>query len=171
MISTIEALCAETHNYFETSKEIGDYKIEGGMISLPFLEIGQFFRIVGSKFNDGVYIYGQDFLIRDASWKDVLKDNPDWNAVSENEWGSLKHIDLIDETFHGAIWPMAIPRAFLELGQEVEEYNNSEESKPSPYTSESIGGHYSYTKANATDNSWQKVFLIKLRRFRKAANI
>ena len=58
MINTIESLCAEVHNYFETSKEINDYTIENGIISLPFLVPGQFFRIVGSKFNDGVYIYG-----------------------------------------------------------------------------------------------------------------
>ncbi len=35
----------------------GTFKIEKGNIELPFLFEGQYFRIVGSVFNDGVYQY------------------------------------------------------------------------------------------------------------------
>ena len=171
MLETIEALCAETHNYHELERVINDYAIENGNISLPFLVDGQFFRIVGSKFNDGVYIYTQDYILRDATWEDVLNDNKDWSSLTEEEWGNLKHVELIDEEFHGGIWAMRMPRAFLSLAQEIESYNSSEASKPSPYTSESISGHYSYTKASPSDSSWEKVFASKLKRWRKAANI
>lgn len=171
MLNTIEALCADTHNYFETDKVINDYAIEGGVISLPFLVTGQLFRIVGSKFNDGVYIYSDDYIFRDATWDDVLSDNPDWNAIKEKKWGELKHQELIDETFHGAIWPMAVPRAFIALGKKVDEYMNSDDAKPKPYTSESISGHYSYSKASVTDSAWQNVFAADLKRYRKAANV
>ena len=169
MLDSIEALCGETHNYHETDRVVGDYAIENGNISLPFLVNGQFFRIQGSKFNDGVYIYSKEYIIREATWKDVLTDNRDWNALTEEEWGNLKHAELTDESFTGVIWPMRMPRAFLKLAQEIEEYNESEAAKPSPYTSESISGHYSYTKANAVDSAWENVFSAKLKRWRKVA--
>ena len=170
MIETIESLCAECHNYFEISKEIGDFTIENGIISLPFLCENQFFRIVGSKFNDGVYIYGKDHIIRDATWEDVLKDNANWNELKDEKWGELKRHELTDETFHGGIWPMRMPVAFMNLAKEIEEYNYSDAAKPSPYASESISGHYSYTKGSPADNAWQNVFKNKLNRWRKVAN-
>lgn len=49
-------LCAELRNYFETKKRFGTFTISGGSISpSDFLQDGQYFRIVGSVFNDGVY--------------------------------------------------------------------------------------------------------------------
>ena len=169
MIETIEALCADTHNYFIESMHHGDFTIENGNISLPFLVEGQFFAIVGSKFNDGVYIYLDSYIIRDATWDDVLKDNPNWGAITDEEWGTLRHHELIDETFHGGIWAMRLPTAFLQLAKEIEEYNASDAAKPTGYTSESISGHYSYTKASPEDTAWQKVFSSKLKRWRKVA--
>lgn len=54
-------LCAELKNYFlrDASKDIhhGDFVISNGNIDLPFLLNGQYFRIVGSVLNDGVYQY------------------------------------------------------------------------------------------------------------------
>ena len=171
MIETIEQICAETHNYFESNKIINDYAIENGVISLPFLSTGQFFRIVGSKFNDGVYIYADNYIVRDASWDDVMNDNKDWHNIVDETWGDLKHNELIDETFHGAIWPMNIPRAMIELAKEIDAYIKSDASNVTPYVSESISGHYSYTKANVHDNAWQNIFGPKLRRYRKVANV
>ena len=54
-------LCAELKNYFlhDELKDIhqGEYTISDGGIDLPFLLNGQYFRIVGSVLNDGVYKY------------------------------------------------------------------------------------------------------------------
>ena len=51
-------LCAELRNYFETEKRFGTFTISDGSISPSnFLQDGQYFRIVGSVFNDGVYQY------------------------------------------------------------------------------------------------------------------
>lgn len=54
-------LCAELKNYFLRDREAdihyGEYTISGGSIDLPFLLNGQYFRIVGSVLNDGVYQY------------------------------------------------------------------------------------------------------------------
>ena len=54
-------LCAELKNYFLRDRNAdihyGEYTISGGSIDLPFLLDGQYFRIVGSVLNDGVYQY------------------------------------------------------------------------------------------------------------------
>lgn len=131
-------LCAELRNYFETKKRFGTFTISGGSISpSDFLQDGQYFRIVGSVFNDGVYRYPAH--------------------------------DLVDETFDGAVWAMAVPPAVIDLATEIEEYNKSDVGKPSPFTAESFGG-YSYTKAtdaNGTPIGWQKAFASRLNRWRK----
>ena len=53
-------LCAELRNYFEVpnGRHFGKFEISGGSITpSDFLQDGQYFRIVGSVFNDGVYQY------------------------------------------------------------------------------------------------------------------
>ena len=53
-------LCAELRNYFEVpnGRHFGKFTISGGSIApLGFLQDGQYFRIVGSVFNDGVHQY------------------------------------------------------------------------------------------------------------------
>lgn len=56
-------ICAECRNYFlgaSPSKRIfrGTYTVsDGQMPPLDFLKHGQYFRIIGSTFNDGVYQY------------------------------------------------------------------------------------------------------------------
>lgn len=55
-------LCAHLRNYFEVSngRHFGTFTISGGSIApLDFLQDGQYFRIVGSVFNDGVHKYGE----------------------------------------------------------------------------------------------------------------
>lgn len=53
-------LCAEIRNYFLVPGGIyrGTFTISGGELApLDFLKQGQYFRIVGSTFNDGVHRY------------------------------------------------------------------------------------------------------------------
>lgn len=53
-------ICAELRNYFEVpnSRHFGKFEISGGSIApLGFLQEGQYFRIIGSVFNDGVHQY------------------------------------------------------------------------------------------------------------------
>lgn len=133
-------ICAELRNWFVVPNgvHIGTYTISGGSIApLDFLQEGQYFRIIGSVFNDGVHQYPAS--------------------------------DLTDETFHGAVWAMAVPPAVINIATEIEEYNKSDAWKASPYTSESFGG-YSYTKAtdaNGAPISWKKAFSSRLNQWRK----
>lgn len=54
---TMNDLCENLKNYFEKQIHIGQFSIDKGSINLPFLLNGQYFRIVGSVMNDGVYQY------------------------------------------------------------------------------------------------------------------
>lgn len=121
----------------------GTYTIQGGAIVLPFLERGQYFRICESRFNDGLYQYG------DAT-------------------------NMIDETFDGVIWALAVPQEVVELAKEIalwQEKNGAVSA--SPYASESFGG-YSYTRAvTATGGAvgWQEAFRSRLDPWRKAREV
>ena len=49
-------VCAEIRNYFVKDIHNGTFEIVGGKITpLDFIQENQYFRIVGSVFNDGVY--------------------------------------------------------------------------------------------------------------------
>lgn len=58
----IEQICAFIHNYFVHGRYSGTFTIQDGSIELPFLTIGQCYRINGSRLNDGVYEYGTGVL-------------------------------------------------------------------------------------------------------------
>jgi hypothetical protein len=53
----LDDVLAYLKNYFIVEIQEGDYEIASGSITLSFLQSGQYFRIVGSLFNDGVYQY------------------------------------------------------------------------------------------------------------------
>lgn len=60
----LDEICANIHNWFCDADDIraGAFAIEGGALALDFLAEGQYFRIVGSLFNDGVYTYPAEGL-------------------------------------------------------------------------------------------------------------
>lgn len=62
-------LCAELRNYFEVpnGRHFGTFVISGGSIEpLDFLQDGQYFRVVGSVFNDGVHKYPANDLTNEV---------------------------------------------------------------------------------------------------------
>lgn len=86
-------------------------------------------------------------------------------------------VDLMDETFTGTVWALAVPKAVVTLSIDIaawEEKNG--EAVLSPYTSESFGG-YSYTKASGgkADTSavtgWQDAFKGRLNDWRKLKGV
>ena len=132
-------VCAEIRNYFVKDIHNGTFEIVGGKITpLDFIQKKQYFRIVGSVYNDGVYKY-------------------------------TDKLELTDEKFIGSVWAMAVPPSVVALAEEIKKYNESDEAKPSAYTSESFGG-YSYSKAtdsNGVPLTWQKVFANRLNKYRR----
>lgn len=142
---TIDALCNECRNFFlgnDPGKNIhaGTFTISGGQIApSDFLKQNQYFRLIGSTYNDGVHRFPA--------------------------------IDLVDESFDGAVWAMNVPPAFVALAEKVESYNRSEAAQPAVYSSESFGG---YSRTRATGNggmpvSWQKLFAPELNYYRRTS--
>ena len=149
----LDELCGYLRNWFERAKFIGHFKIENGVITsfndgdMGLLD-GQYIRIIGSILNDGVYEYHAEGIE-----------------------------GLRDEEFNGAVWGLAIPKAVLDLADEIDawqaKYGGADSAAMSPYASESFGG-YSYTKsAGNTENSasglggWQNAFASRLSQWRK----
>lgn len=61
----LEKILSEINNWFivENGIKEGSYAIENNSIALPFLRTGQYFRIMGSIFNDGLHKYGDNDLV------------------------------------------------------------------------------------------------------------
>ena len=139
-------LCQELRNWFDLNRYTGTFTISDGALTADFLLSGQYYRIIGSIFNDGVHQQGNN--------------------------------DLMDETFTGAVWALAIPAAVVQLAEKIEQwqtkYGAVDSAAMSPYTSESFGG-YTYSKGtNAmsatgsnTATGWKSVFSSDLNRWRK----
>lgn len=144
-------ICAEIKNYFSSNGDriIGDFEIISGNIVPPVsIQDGQYYRIIGSVFNDGVHKFG------DAS--DILQDEP---------------------SFHGAVWLMRVPKDLIDLAGEIEAWQNKNgDALASPYQSESFGG-YSYTKATGAGSQggatygWKDAFASRLNRYRKIRSV
>lgn len=148
---SLTELCQGLNNWFERAKYFGKFTIEGGKINLSDLvadgsiQDGQFFRVIGSVFNDGVHQYK-----------------------------SVNMEELTDEVFEGAIWAMAVPPAVIDLSNRITEWEGKYgDSVSSPYSSESFGG-YSYVKAGvgsgntgSSGPTWQSTFASELNRYRK----
>jgi hypothetical protein len=76
---------------------------------------------------------------------------------------------LEDETFKGSVWLMAVPKAVIELANDIEKWVNDYSNVNSPYQSESFGG-YSYSKASGTNGgaiTWQDAFSKRLNMYRR----
>lgn len=54
----LERVLRYLRNWFVASVHTGDFSVENGSITLPFLRDGQYYRIIGSTLNDGVHKYG-----------------------------------------------------------------------------------------------------------------
>lgn len=62
-MSVLEQICAFIHNYFVGKTYYGTFTISGGTLRIDGIQGGQYFRIIGSRFNDGVYTYPATELI------------------------------------------------------------------------------------------------------------
>lgn len=147
--NTIFEVCSYLKNWFDRNqpKYYGNVSIINGALSETYdLKVGQYFRIVDSTLNEGVYQYPTTALT--------------------------------DETFNGAIWGMALPKAFISLLDDIEtwktKYASADSVAMSPFTSESVPGVYSYSKNSGgndttTDKSgtWQGAFGARLAPYRK----
>lgn len=150
MEKMLTELCAELNNYFWRQKRVGKFAIVGGTISVPGLQNDQYFRIIGSVFNDGVHKYPVS----------GLKDEEFEGAI----WSMAVPQTVIDLASDIAAWQA--------------KYGTVESQSMSPFNSESFG-NYSYSKGSifagssgsGNPNSWQAVFASRLNKWRRIRGI
>ena len=133
-------ICAEIRNYFEVPncRHFGTFTISGGSIApLDFLQEGQYFRIIGSVFNDGVHKYPDEKLTDEtfngAVWamavpRVVVDLSEEIKAYNDSEAG--KASPYTSESFGGYAYTKA-------------------------------------TDANGAPIGWQKAFASRLNKWRK----
>ncbi len=134
-------------NWFDRNqpKYYGKFTIENGALVGDYkIATGQFYRIIGSALNDGVYIFGQEEL-------------------SDEEFDGAIWLMAV---------PKDVRNLVTEIDAWVEKYGGVESANMSPYQSESFGG-YSYSKVSGGSSSqasvptWQSVFADRLGRYKK----
>lgn len=142
----LSELCQELKNWFDRGQPriYGAFTIENGkIIDSDFTDViktNQYFRIIGSVFNDGVYKYTGELQL-----------------VDELFVGSIWLMAV----------PKEIINLSSEIDAWVTKYGDSVNS---PYQSESFGGYsYSKSSggSGSSNPSWQSVFASQLNRWRK----
>lgn len=149
-MAKLTEVCANIKNYFligDNARTQGTFTIASGTVPLSTLLEGQYFRIVGSVLNDGV-------------WQNKTEDLAKLRA----------------EEFTGEIWSMSVPRDFEDLCNDIAAWREKNESldsaNMSPFMSESWGG-YSYSKGSVNSGgsgsgaSWQDQFRSRLNTYRR----
>ena len=143
----LSEVCNYLKNWFDwnQTKFFGQFTIESGKLNIDgeILD-GQYFRVIGSVFNDGVHK-------KNEKLKDEVFNGAVWLMAVPQEV-----LDLVDE---------------IETWQA--KYGTADSQNMSPFQSESFGG-YSYSKASGGSDSsgssvptWQGVFGARLRGYKK----
>ena len=142
-------VCEYLNNYFWEKKIVGKFTITNGNINVAGLKDGQYFRVMGSTFNNGVHLYPSS----------VLKD--------EEFEGSIWLMAV----------PATVIDLVLQINEWQNKYGSPTSSAMSPYNSESFAG-YSYSKSVGSldssgnnTNSWQSVFASKLAPYKRLRGI
>ena len=136
-------ICDYLNNYFWVKKIEGSFTIEDGSITVPALKEGQYFRIVGSTFNDGVHKYPATDL-KNETFNGFI-----WAMAVPNTIIALT-ADITEwQAIHGKADSEAL----------------------SPFNSESFSA-YSYSKggnsvSGGAATTWQDVFAGRLNKYRK----
>lgn len=132
----LSEVCRYLNNWFDSERLYGDFTISGGNLDgmSEKLQTGQYFRIIGSVFNDGVYGY------------------PETNLKSETFDGSVWILKI----------PPEVVALSDEIDAWCAKYAGADSAAMSPYTSESFGG-YSYSKGasgsdGGTGANWKTQF-------------
>lgn len=147
-MTMLSEVCRQVNNWFDKGKLFATFEIKDGVITNDItgaVQDGQYIRIVGSVFNDGVYRYPVSDLT-DEVFKGAV-----WMMAVPNEF-----LSLVSD---------------IEAWQN--KYGSVDSSAMSPFNSESFGG-YSYSKTSGNTSAegtnivgWQSVFASRLNKWRK----
>ena len=106
----LEEVMNELRNWFFVKGEsrVGAWKIENGALDLPFVAVGQYFKISGSVFNDGVHQYPETLVDEEftgeispmavpAAFLRLVNDIEAW----QDKYGAVAASPYQSESFNG----------------------------------------------------------------------
>lgn len=101
--ATVGEMCASLRNYFALDPISGEFTIKDSDITVPGLVRGQYFRIDGSVFNDGVHRYGELTMNGDETFTGTITPMavpPAFEAVAAEieEW-KQKNAEVINSPY------------------------------------------------------------------------
>lgn len=140
----LETILAHLHNWFPARDGVrcGAFRIVSGALEDVALKPGQYYRIKGSIFNDGLHRMGDE--------KDVLT----------------------DENFIGEVWALAIPKAVINLSEKIAKWEaenpvTDKVSESFGGYSYSRGGAGTQS---ADTGGWQTAFRKELNQWKKVSD-
>ena len=144
----LSEICAEIRNYFclDSDRIFDDFAIKNGELTPSVsIEENQYYRIIGSVFNDGVHKQGEP-----------LTDEPSFRGAV---WKMRVPQAVIDLAAEVEAWQ--------------EKNGKASSVAMSPFQSESFGG-YSYSKGSGGNSesgasvpTWQSTFANRLNQYRR----
>lgn len=149
METALTELCQEIRNWFDRARYIGRITLDAdgsvfcNGVSVGLLE-GQYYRVIGSVFADGVHKY------------------PDTETLAESFDGAVWAMAV----------PAPVINLAAEIAEWRARYEDVDSEAMSPFTSETVGSH-SYSKGAASvagasnTANWQSAFAARLNAWRK----
>lgn len=145
-MSMLEQALNYLNNWFTYESETyrGRCSITDGVLACGLaLRDGAYYRILGSRFHDGLYqhLVPVEDVDEDEEKLEIVEDSDETESEEEPTDNG------VDEVFFGSVSLCALPASFLDLVYEMEAWQAKYgEAMSSPYQSESFGG-YSYSKS------------------------
>lgn len=135
----LETVLNHLHNWFEIrgAARTETFSIVSGALKADFLLDGQYYRITGSVFNDGLHRYPYD----------------------EEDY-------LMDETFNGTIVPLAIPKSVIQITEKIKTWCDAN-PQTDKVSESFDGYSYTKGDAGADESGWQAVFRKELNAWKK----
>ena len=136
----LETILSYLHNWFPSKKQRGAFEIVSGALDADFIREGQYYRIIGSVFNDGLHQMGD---IDDT---------------------------LTDEAFDGEVWALAVPKIVVSLAERIRDYRekNPETDKVSESFGGYSYSRGAGADGSAS-GGWQAAFRSELNRWKKVS--
>ena len=139
----IHAICMKLNNGFvrDMQQEHGEFHLNNGEITLK------------SDIHVGRWI----LLTRGVGCFEIINKLPVGDAFNYEVEGA----DDIDHRWTGIVYEMELPLNFVHMARRVHEWSNSDEAKPTIFTSEKVANFHSWQVASGEDGlpaGWWELF-------------
>ena len=98
----LEAVLTHLRNWFPVRCDAGTFTIASGIPDVDFLKPGQYYRIRGSVFSDGLHVYQSGEMLADEIWALAIPKSVKELAVEITAYTEKNPVtDKVSESFGG----------------------------------------------------------------------